>query len=348
MPPQCTLTHAVHFSVLIFHRFDLCCRLPESFGELSELKALWLVNNELSSLPHSLGKLQQLEQLEVSGNALQELPRSFGRLGALRQLWMRDNAFSVLPPQICALERLETLSLEQNQISVLPRSLAHMPALRQILLGGNLLEYPPAGLIREGSNALLDFLRGYKQSDLRTAESDAAAREVATSRERLSLSLNQKFADAADDQDTTDAHEAVPTPSASEILSLTVGVTAEGGAEPGAVLAPTASPRRTEDAASKSSTEGLNSLPAPQLSHDVESLSGARRNTLDVDTSLVFDQDVSTGLEQLEVHVADVRRPHDARSTSSLSSQATTPAQSPYPKGSGSRSQKRNQSFFDA
>ena len=231
---------------------------------------------------------------------------------------------------------------------MLPRSLAHMPALRRILLGGNPLEYPPAGLIREGSNALLDFLRGYKQSDLRTAESDAAAREVATSRERLSLSLNQKFADAADDQDTADAHEAVLTPSVSEILSETVGVTAEGGEEPGAVLTPTASPRRTEDAASKSSTEGLNSLPAPQLSHDVESLSGARRNTLDVDTSLVFDQDVSTGLEQLEVQVADVRRPHDARSTSSLSSQATTPAQSPYPKGSGSRSQKRNQSFFDA
>lgn len=52
--------------------FSALRRLPERFGELSQLKALWLVSNELSSLPYSLGSLQALEQLEVSGNQLQE------------------------------------------------------------------------------------------------------------------------------------------------------------------------------------------------------------------------------------------------------------------------------------
>ena len=45
--------------------------LPESIGELSELKILSLVDNELTSLPKFLFKLTKLEQLSLNNNPIQ-------------------------------------------------------------------------------------------------------------------------------------------------------------------------------------------------------------------------------------------------------------------------------------
>ena len=63
------------------------------------------------------------------------------------------------------------LDVAANAITTLPRAVAHMPALTTLELEGNPL-VSPAGLGSQGSAAVLDFVRGYRQSDLRSTESE--------------------------------------------------------------------------------------------------------------------------------------------------------------------------------
>ena len=98
--------------------------------------------------------------------ALHELPRAFSRLTGLRKLWLRDNALTAFPQQLCALEQLATLDLEGNGITALPRAVAHMPALEELRLEGNPLSYPPAGILSQGPEALIEFIRDYRHSSM--------------------------------------------------------------------------------------------------------------------------------------------------------------------------------------
>ena len=68
------------------------CRLP--------VRELYLQNNALKKLPETLGSMQALEVLDVSGNALTDLPESTGALDALIVLRARDNKLSRLPRYI--------------------------------------------------------------------------------------------------------------------------------------------------------------------------------------------------------------------------------------------------------
>ena len=164
--------------------------LPDGFGALTRLRDLWLVSNEISYLPASFGELTSLRRLELSANALHDLPRSFAKLASLEELWLRSNALSAFPQQLCALEKLRVLDVAANAITTLPRAVAHMPALTTLELEGNPLVFPPAGLVSQGSAAVLDFVRGYRQSDLRSTESERSAREIVSSRDRLASSLS--------------------------------------------------------------------------------------------------------------------------------------------------------------
>ena len=53
--------------------------LPESFGELAQLKVLDLSKNQ-SALPHSVGQLAKLQALRLSSNSLSALPAGFGEM----------------------------------------------------------------------------------------------------------------------------------------------------------------------------------------------------------------------------------------------------------------------------
>mmetsp|Transcript_72433 Transcript_72433/g.120746 ORF Transcript_72433/g.120746 Transcript_72433/m.120746 type:complete len:452 (+) Transcript_72433:111-1466(+) len=165
--------------------------LPEGFGRLTALRELYMVNNELCALPITFGELQALEKLEASANDLQQLPGSFGKLSSLQQLWLRDNAFDVFPIAICALDRLHSLDIRCNHISVVPRTIGTMSALRLIRLDGNPLSFPPIETVSLGSEAVLEFVRGYRQADVLTTEDERSRQQVAASRSKLSLSLAQ-------------------------------------------------------------------------------------------------------------------------------------------------------------
>lgn len=83
--------------------------LPESIGNLSQLKQLNLLNNQLTHLPESFCHLCQLQELVLSHNQLTRLPQSFKRLSSLQQLLLDGN------PLVARTNwAIQKLNLQQN------------------------------------------------------------------------------------------------------------------------------------------------------------------------------------------------------------------------------------------
>ncbi|MHA1342068.1 MAG: leucine-rich repeat domain-containing protein, partial [Promethearchaeota archaeon] len=80
IPPHLE-TLGIMASCLSAHK--LITSLPETFGNLSNLKELDLNDNELTSLPETFGNLSNLKELNLINNKLASLPESFGNLSNL-------------------------------------------------------------------------------------------------------------------------------------------------------------------------------------------------------------------------------------------------------------------------
>ena len=118
--------------------------LPDSVGKLQELRSLWVFNNQLKSLPDSVGKLQNLFQLRVFNNQLKSLPDSVGKLQKnLLYLWVFNNELTSLPDSVGKLQNLLFLYASNNQLKSLPDSVGKLQKLRRLWVFNNQLKSLP-------------------------------------------------------------------------------------------------------------------------------------------------------------------------------------------------------------
>ncbi|MEI8301231.1 MAG: NEL-type E3 ubiquitin ligase domain-containing protein [Chlamydiota bacterium] len=122
--------------------------LPEIFDypELSHLRVLYLINNQLTELPSSIGGLKALEELYLSNNELSELPISIAQLTEVKKLILVDNHLVELPSSIDGLKSLEILNLTNNRLTVLPDSIAGLKALYMLNVANNHLRELPRSM----------------------------------------------------------------------------------------------------------------------------------------------------------------------------------------------------------
>lgn len=97
--------------------FNNLSALPGSIGKLQNLKIFYLSENQLAVLPDSIGQLKNLKKLCLSGNQLTALPESIGQLQKLERLHLSYNKLTALPDSIGQLKKLERLYLKRNPIS---------------------------------------------------------------------------------------------------------------------------------------------------------------------------------------------------------------------------------------
>lgn len=111
--------------------------LPSSICEMESLRYFDAHFNELHGLPIAIGKLTNLETLNLSSNFsdLQELPETFGDLTSLRELDLSNNQIHALPDTFGRLDNLIKLNLEQNP-----------------------LELPPMEIVNQGVQAIKTFM----------------------------------------------------------------------------------------------------------------------------------------------------------------------------------------------
>ncbi|MFY1825852.1 leucine-rich repeat domain-containing protein [Myxococcus fulvus] len=104
--------------------------VPDMVAEFTELKTLTLKGAGLKELPAVLGQLSKLVQLDGSWNTeLATLPPELGRLQDLESLNLDHTAVSRLPEELGQLPRLRSLSLKSTRITALPAWLSGLATL---------------------------------------------------------------------------------------------------------------------------------------------------------------------------------------------------------------------------
>ena len=132
--------------------------LPESMGNLSNylsnLKVLILYGaldpreigsdkptppSKVTSLPGMIGKLQNLEELDLGRNRIKSIPSQIASLQKLRRLALDYNDIHELPPFVGNLKNLRELSVCANRGIKLPKSLSNLNGLK-IFMGNDSLK----------------------------------------------------------------------------------------------------------------------------------------------------------------------------------------------------------------
>ncbi|MFZ4661008.1 MAG: COR domain-containing protein [Caldilineaceae bacterium] len=119
--------------------------LPESIGKLKQVESLDLSHNKLTTLPASLGHLTLLQSLDLSHNQLTTLPESLGQLTQLQSLDLSHNKLTTLPESLGKLKQLKLLNLSDNQLVVLPDSISQLKQLNLLSLLENKITSLPDG-----------------------------------------------------------------------------------------------------------------------------------------------------------------------------------------------------------
>jgi hypothetical protein len=118
-------------------------KIPESIGNLRELRVLWMHGLGLSRLPESIGNLQALEELDISyqynreGHFLDTIPESISRCKNLRVFYAHRNRIRSLPNDIGDLTNLQELALFENRIETLPESIVKLQNLNYMNIRKN-------------------------------------------------------------------------------------------------------------------------------------------------------------------------------------------------------------------
>ncbi|MFX1294329.1 MAG: leucine-rich repeat domain-containing protein [Promethearchaeota archaeon] len=134
--------------------------IPEAlFLHLTHLKILILRDNKLKKISEYIGKLKDLEHLDLFHNQLRTLPESFKLLRNLKELHLGRNYFNNFPNPLTNLKKLELLLLDNNQLQSVPLTLGNLINLKELHLGINQLHSLPKS-IRDLQN--LEVLRLYQ------------------------------------------------------------------------------------------------------------------------------------------------------------------------------------------
>jgi len=91
-------------------------KLPNSFGNLTTLRKLYLGKNNLMELPRTIGNLMELQLLDVKDNELVEIPYEIGNLENLRELNLKNNKLKYIPNSINNLLKIEKILIDGNSM----------------------------------------------------------------------------------------------------------------------------------------------------------------------------------------------------------------------------------------
>ena len=138
-----TLGSAGFDSTRIYYEIE---NFPESIGNLSHLRWLYLGYMNLDRLPDKICQLESLETLFLWGNNLTGFPERIGEMRSLERIQAGANSITSLPPSIVELVELQSLGLWNSKLQYLPEGFENLTNLESLFLGSNLLVELPDGI----------------------------------------------------------------------------------------------------------------------------------------------------------------------------------------------------------
>lgn len=114
--------------------------LPVELSQLGKIRILQLNSNQLGpKLPEAAfgAEMKALEELELSGNLLEELPTTLGALPSLVRLLVARNKLQELPAALGGLGKLQHLDAAENRLTGVPAAVLEGTSLSELWLKGN-------------------------------------------------------------------------------------------------------------------------------------------------------------------------------------------------------------------
>lgn len=138
--------------------------------------------NQLTSLPESIGNLVNLKHLSIANNRLVTLPASICQLEQLETFWANNNNLIQLPAQIFQLRKLQRFIVCDNLLRSLPSEMHSMRALSTFVVANNPLRYPPNAHYMQVRD-MLEYMRLHPNE------------EESTMKAEMSSAIDDAFAD---------------------------------------------------------------------------------------------------------------------------------------------------------
>jgi internalin A len=121
--------------------------LPQVLYLFQGLRILSASFNRLSSIDADIGKLVQLERLDLRENKIARVAPEIGRLAALTDLTLWQNPITRLPDELCSLTRLKHMFLRHCHLASLPTDIGQLKALKVLDVRCNRLRSLPASIL---------------------------------------------------------------------------------------------------------------------------------------------------------------------------------------------------------
>jgi Leucine-rich repeat (LRR) protein len=120
---------------------------PSEIFKLNNLQELVLSRNALDSLPATFGELEKLQILDISHNKFKTFPEAIHKLKNLRELNAGNISWASLPAELGQLApKLQKLNLDQCGFKDVPGVIWQMTQLERLSLRNNALKEIPASL----------------------------------------------------------------------------------------------------------------------------------------------------------------------------------------------------------
>ncbi|CAM9250870.1 unnamed protein product [Scytosiphon promiscuus] len=108
-----------------------------SCAHMRSVEEINLSGNKLQELPEDAQRFTSLSTLRLDNNKLSGLPEGLLTLTSLTRLSLRHNNFSNLPYRFGDLHRLQRLDLGENMLKTLPPTMGLLTSLKHLKLDGN-------------------------------------------------------------------------------------------------------------------------------------------------------------------------------------------------------------------
>ena len=120
-------------------------RIPDEFGNLTQLQRLNLKGNRLLHVSSQVSKCVQLNCVNLAGalRLCSQIPSALFSLVDLQCLNLSDNFFTEIPQEVFSLHHLTALIIQRNALLRLPDNLFTLPQLEHLELSENYLEQLP-------------------------------------------------------------------------------------------------------------------------------------------------------------------------------------------------------------
>lgn len=116
-----------------YNRFE---HLPAVLGRCPKLDMIGFKANQIKTVPAS-ALPRQTRWLILTDNQIDSLPDTLGELTQLRKLALAGNRLSTLPESMAGCHNLELVRLSANQLAHVPQWLLQLPKLSWLALAGN-------------------------------------------------------------------------------------------------------------------------------------------------------------------------------------------------------------------